>query len=136
LIVDTSALVAVLRGEDGWQPLVGALYSEQGVIPAPVIFEFHRVTSGEFNEPSQPALDLIEELLARRIEIAPLTAAEASMAARLNHKNGSGNMRGGTLNLLDLMVYAMSLERNAPILCTGRDYANAKAKIHPASRLI
>jgi ribonuclease VapC len=134
LIVDTSALVAVLRGEEGWEQLLAALYSEAGAIPAPVVFELHRVTSDQFNEPSKPAIELVEELLRRQIEIVPLTAAEAMLAAELNHKKGTGNMRGGSLNLLDLMVYAMSVKRKLPILCTGFDYANAEARIHPASR--
>ena len=45
-----------------------------------------------------------------------------------------GNSKGGKLNLLDLMVYAVAKRTGRPILCTGRDFASADADIHPASR--
>ena len=45
-----------------------------------------------------------------------------------------GNSKGGKLNLLDLMVYAVAKRTGRPILCTGRDFASTDADIHPASR--
>jgi uncharacterized protein with PIN domain len=134
LIIDTSALVAVARGEDGWERLAECMYRETGFIPTPVIFEFHRVTSERFNEPLPAALELLDHLSTRSIMVLALTIADADRAAELNRRYGTGNESGGSLNLLDLMVYAISEARNMPILCTGADFRAAKAKVHPASR--
>ena len=134
MIVDTSALVAVLRAEEGADAIIRALFSERGFIPAPVIFEFHRVTSERFNEPSRPALDLLAQVLAQDVGIIALTDAECDHAADLNQRLGSGNERGGKLNMLDLMVFAVAMVRGLPILCTGVDFLAANAPLHPASR--
>ena len=99
MIVDTSALVAVLRAEEGADAIIRALFSERGFIPAPVIFEFHRVTSERFNEPSRPALDLLSQVLAQDVGIIALTDAECDHAADLNQRLGSGNERGGKLKV-------------------------------------
>ena len=134
MIIDTSALVAVLRAEEGADEILRALFSAAGFIPAPVIFEFHRVTSERFNEPSRPALDLLSQILAKDIAIVALTVAECDHAAELNRRLGSGNEQGGKLNMLDLMVFAASMVRGLPILCTGVDFLAANAPLHPASR--
>lgn len=68
------------------------------------------------------------------LEIEPFTAEDAEIAGEANRAHGKGNGKGGTLNLLDLMVYAMARRLAEPILCTGRDFAATGIDIHPASR--
>ncbi len=60
---------------------------------------------------------------------------DAHLAEAANEAHGTGNHRGGTLNLLDLMVYGMAKRTGRPILCTGRDFAATGIAIHPASRI-
>ncbi|MEA3010219.1 MAG: ribonuclease VapC [Sphingomonadales bacterium] len=132
MIVDTSALVAVAQGEPGSERLKDAI-GDGGLIPAPVIVEYRRVISrGGARE--APASEAILAKLLVRLAVEPFTADDADIAAAANRAYGAGNGRGGTLNLLDLMVYATAKRMGLPILCTGRDFASTDALIHPASR--
>lgn len=134
MIVDTSALVAIAREEQGREKLRDALLLEDGQIPAPVLVEFARVTGGPCNIPRPDAVSLIELIQSEGAEILSFSGLDAEVAAAANARWGTGNGKGGTLNLLDLMVYAMAKRLDLPILCTGRDFAGTDAKIHPASR--
>lgn len=134
MIVDTSAVAAIVFRENGFETILAALYSEPGTIIAPVLFEFRRVTARPLNRPS-PAVDLlIEQLVGRRIAIGPFTVAAAEEAVAANARYGSRGGLGGPLNMLDLMVYGAAKTIGLPILCTGKDFASTDALIHPASR--
>lgn len=134
MIVDTSALIAVLFAEEGAEPLIGALAAETGVIPAPVLVEFHRVAARVHNVRDPDADALITHILSGAITIDAFDAAAAEHAVLANAEYGRGNGRGGMLNILDLMVYGMAKARGEPILCTGMDFAATDADLHPASR--
>jgi len=135
VIVDTSALVATRRHEPGYERILEALLSEAGIIPSPVLVEFARVTAGPGNVLGYDDAGLIDDLLAGAIRIEPLSVEAARAAVDATARYGTGNGRGGTLNMLDLMVYGVAVTSGRPILCTGRDFAATDAAIHPASRL-
>ena len=134
MIIDSSALVAVFRKEPETQPLLKCLFEERGIIPAPVAVEYHRVVTRRGSRPADAAETFLRELLAGEIMIGPFTPTDADLASAANAPHGSGNGLGGTLNLLDLMVYGMARRMDLPILCTGRDFAATGIAIHPASR--
>lgn len=134
MIVDTSALVAVVRVEKGRERILTALLEDEGIIPTPVIVEFERVTALEGNAPDPDARELLRLLFDGRIASAPFTAADALIAADANARHGTGNGRGGALNMLDLMVFGMAVRSDRPILCTGRDFGSTGIALHPASR--
>lgn len=134
MIVDTSALVAVLKSEEGWQALYNALCDEPGLIIAPVLVEFRLVTAQAGNTPSKSADDLLGRLSDYHITIIPFRVDTAYSAAAANQHFGKGNGLGGPLNMIDLMVYAVAKETGRPILCTGKDFSRTDAMIHPASR--
>jgi ribonuclease VapC len=137
LIVDTSALVAVIRNEDGAEQIIAALSRDtiNAHIPAPVLLELQRVVSGVGNRPHPNALALIDWLDKEGAQILPFSKAMANEAVAANERFGSGNGKGGPLNLLDLMVYSVAMTLDMPILCTGKDFVRTDAKIHPASRI-
>lgn len=134
MIVDTSALVAVARRENGHEPLLQALVRESGLIATPVVTEFRVVTSGQGNAADPDAEAILAELLKGWMRLEPYTSEDAEHAFAAVERYGRGNGRGGKLNLLDLMVYGMARRTRRPILCTGRDFAATDAAIHPASR--
>jgi ribonuclease VapC len=134
LIVDTSALVAIFKEEDGHVILSRALTHENGFLIAPALVEYFRVTAGFNNIPRPEAVELIEFLRSHRLAVIPFELEDAEVAAAANVIFGSGNGTGGKLNMLDLMVYAAGKVRQLPILCTGRDFSSTDALIHPASR--
>lgn len=135
MIIDTSALVAVANRERGRESIEQALLTEPGIIPAPVLVELARVTALRGNVVDPDTALMMNELLNEGISIEPFTLADARLAEAANVEHGTGNGRGGTLNLLDLMVYGMALRTRRPILCTGRDFAATGIALHPASRI-
>lgn len=134
MIVDTSALVAIARQEAEWETMSRAILASRALIPAFALVEYRRVMARAGNEPDPDAEALIAAYLRRGFRIEPFTAEDGEAACAANPLYGSGNGRGGRLNLLDLMVYGMARRLGLPILCTGRDFAATGISIHPASR--
>lgn len=134
MIIDTSALVAVARKEEQFESIFEAMFAEDAVIPSPVLVEFYRVTAFRGNRRDPNAVALISGLLAENVAVEDFSQNDAERAALANETFGSGNGRGGTLNMLDLMVYGIARRMNRPVLCTGRDFAATDIAIHPASR--
>lgn len=132
MIVDTSALVAVALREPHERALQAALLRYPGVIPAPVLVEFHRLAQGRLKRWRADAYITLDAALAAKIEVGSMLAEDALLAVEAIPRWGAGN--GGPLNLVDLMVYAVHRRTGMPILCTGRDFADTDAVLHPASR--
>ncbi len=134
MIVDTSALIAILYEEPGSDAMRRALLTEVAFIPAPVVLEFLRVASLESHRLGDLARQLLASLQSFGAEIVPFDAHHALIAQRANHDHGKGMGKGGKLNLLDLMVYAVAQQRGEPLLCTGNDFAATDLVLHKASR--
>jgi len=114
--------------------MLDAMLTSGGLIPAPVMVEFRRVTAGPGNVMHPEASLLLDQLWDAGLSIEPFTAEDAQIASLANERYGTGNRRGGRLNMLDLMVYAMARRTGRPILCTGTDFQSTDAAIHEASR--
>jgi len=135
LIVDTSALVAILIGEPDWERMRQAINESPSVIPASVVTELSLVTSRRLASFAEDAQILVQSFRQDGVEVAAFDYDHALLAHRARDRYGRGNGRGGTLNFGDLMVYALAKQRGEPLLCTGRDFAATDLVIHPASRL-
>ena len=134
MIVDTSALIAILTGEEGAGRLLDALETEPALLPAPARVEFLRVAGGARLQLGEIAGDLLAEWETGGLTTIPFDAGHARIAAQANARYGTGMGQGGLLNLLDLMVYAVAKERGEPLLCTGKDFAATDLELHVASR--
>lgn len=134
MIVDTSALIAALAGEEGSDAILQALIRTEGLMPAPALVEYRRVASRAPHLSDDRAEMFVSDLFARRLSVLALTPEHARVAAAANRIYGAGVAVRGTLNLLDLMVYACAKVERRPILCTGLDFTPTDAAIHPASR--
>jgi ribonuclease VapC len=135
VIVDSSALIAITSGEEGWQLLRAALFSEPALIPAPVLVEFNIVSSLGRNESNAAAQRFLSRTLSRgSVSVEPFTIEDSTLSVEAHRLYGRGNGRSGKLNILDIMVYCMAKRLDRPILCTGRDFASTDARIHLGSR--
>ncbi|QMW21807.1 type II toxin-antitoxin system VapC family toxin [Sandaracinobacteroides saxicola] len=134
MIVDTSALIAILLRETGAAALLDAIIAEGGLLPAPARVEYLRVASGSRVGLGREAALLLDHFGRLGLDTIPFTADHARIAGEANAQYGKGAGSGGALNLLDLMVYAVAKERSAPLLCTGNDFVTTDLVIHPASR--
>lgn len=130
MIIDTSALMALLMIETGWEEIVTAITDEDSFVPAPALTEFGLVAAGRGREAES------RELLARLIEdglaVIDFTEAHAALTWAAREDYGKGNGQGSALNLLDLMVYAVARERDEPLLCTGKNFPTTDLVLHPA----
>ena len=121
MVVDSSALVAILREEPGHEPfLQKALSSDRTVVGASVAFETAMVLSGRWHRDTRSTLrGLLRSIGA---EIVPFTEEhyEAAVSAFLRY--GRGRHPAG-LNFGDCMSYAFARVSGLPLLYTGDDFS-------------
>jgi ribonuclease VapC len=136
LIIDSSALVAIILGEPHSIELRDAIFgAPEAQLPATAITEIQLVIGGRGRSYLVAAEALFELLFAKGVEVAPFERRHAAITAVAREQYGKGNAKGGLLNFGDLMVYAVAKDRGEALLCTGRDFASTDIEIHPASRL-
>lgn len=117
MIVDSSALIAILKLEPDAEELASALRTAlHRRIPAPTLVEASIVAGS----PNQGALDeLVREA---QIEVLPFDAthARAARSAQLRYGRGSGSP--ARLNFGDCLVYAVARARDETLLFKGNDF--------------
>jgi ribonuclease VapC len=119
IVVDTSAIVAVLFGEDVDGELERRLIDNQCVMSAATRVELGIVIEAK-SGPSGTLL--LEELLGRAgIEVAPVDADLADDAIVAWRRFGKGRHRAG-LNLGDTYSYALAVRLGRPLLFVGEDF--------------
>ena len=135
MIVDTSALAAIVFDKPGASTLIDALLEETALLPAPALTEFQRVAALRGAGFAEIASDLMVRLFATGLDVIAYDRRHAAVAAVAGERYGKGNGRGGKLNLLDLIVYAVAQERDDALLFTGRDFAATDVRVHRACRI-
>ena len=129
MIVDSSALVAMLRGEAGADELARAIArAGGGSVPAPCYLETCMVMAGRKGPDSRPA---VEELLATLgLGIGPFTAEQSRAAVAAFLRYGKGRHAAG-LNFGDCMAYAAAKAEEAPLLFVGGDFGRTDVVAPP-----
>jgi ribonuclease VapC len=121
MIVDSSALIAVLRLEEGFERLVEAMLDADSVlVPAPCYLEVAMVIAGRKGPDSRPEIDALLGQL--RATVVAVGAREAHAAADAFLRYGKGRHPAG-LSFGDCMAYAVAQAAGAPLLFTGEDFA-------------
>lgn len=120
IVVDTSAIVAVLFGEPGASALVHRLLGEQCVMSAATRVELGIVIEAK---KGSAGTQLLEELLGRiGIEIVPVDADLAEQAMVAWRRFGKGRHPAG-LNFGDTFSYALARRMGQPLLFVGDDFS-------------
>jgi ribonuclease VapC len=121
IVVDTSAIVAVLRREAGENRLRTRLQStDAALISTANLLELQLVLAGR---PSQIAWRQVEIVL-EEYAIAPRVFDERQLgvAREAAVRFGKGRHKA-SLNFGDCFAYALAKVENVPLLCTGKDFA-------------
>jgi len=121
MVVDSSALVAILREEPGHEPfLQKALSSARTVVGASVAFETAMVLSGRWHRDARSTVHRLLRTIGA--EIVPFTEEhyEAAVSAFLRY--GKGRHPAG-LNFGDCMSYAFARISGLPLLYSGDDFS-------------
>jgi ribonuclease VapC len=121
LIVDSSAVIAVLRKEPERLALAEKLTRAQTVaIGAPTLFETGMVMVGRIGESG--LVSLTEFLERFGVEVIPFGDSHWRVALEAFVRFGKGRHRAA-LNLGDCMTYATALIEESPLLYVGDDFA-------------
>ena len=126
MVVDSSALVAILLGEPEGDALAVALAAaEMPVICAPNWLEAMMVTMARLGRPG--VLALAELLDAAGVQIEPADAGLAETAFDAWLRFGKGRHRAG-LNFGDCFAYALATRRGEALLFKGDDFAHTDVR--------
>ncbi len=121
MIVDTSAIVAVVFRERGWEALVTKLASDSALgIGAPTLVETGLVLTAKLGKAARSTLArLLQET---RLTIVPFTEDHWPVAVDAYARYGKGRHPAG-LNSGDCLTYAVARLARQPLLTVGGDFA-------------
>jgi ribonuclease VapC len=130
MVIDTSALVAIVLGEPSSAGLLAALdnattreLSSVSLLEASIVLRARR------GAPALPSLyKLVEEL---GCEVIPFDAAQAKAAIAAFGRFGKGLRHRAQLNFGDCAVYALAALRGEPVLSTGNDFRATDLMVVP-----
>jgi ribonuclease VapC len=132
LIVDTSAVVAVLFGEAGSDELAAHLEAALArLMPAAIRVELGIVIEGRLGPAGQDVVDRF--LRDVQMEIVPVDGDLADRAMSGWRRYGKGRHPAG-LNFGDCFTYALADRTGYPVLCVGNDFAATDVTVVRPSR--
>ena len=121
MVVDTSAVIAILFGEPETESYVRALADDsKKMISAFNALESAMVVEAKKGESGGRELDLL--LHRARIEIISLSSDQVELSLKAWRKYGKGNHPAG-LNIGDCCAYALAKYSGEPLLYKGNDFS-------------
>jgi len=129
MIVDASAIVAILLDEAGFEKYAAAISTMRPVrLSAAGYLEISIVIDGRRNPLLSRRLD---DLIASSfITIEPVTERQARVAREAYRDYGKGSGHAAGLNFGDCFAYALARDLGEPLLYKGADFA--ETDIRPA----
>lgn len=129
MVIDTSALIAILLGEREAEPFALAIAADpKRLISAFTAIETAIVIEAKKGESGGRELDLL--LHRARIGVVPVTAEQFEIARLAWRRYGKGRHPAG-LNIGDCCSYALAKSTGEPLLFKGDDFS--QTDIHVAS---
>lgn len=126
IVVDSSAIVAVLFDEPGADQIAQKLVSSECVMSAATRVELGIVIEAKAGAPATLLLEeLLERVELRLVAVDELTVRESILAWR---RFGKGRHRAA-LNFGDVFAYALAVQLGVPLLCVGDDFAHTDVEL-------
>jgi ribonuclease VapC len=123
VIIDTSALIAILRDEPEAASFAEAIrVAEVRRISAATYVEVGIVIDRAGDAVASRRLD--DLIAAMSITIEPVTADQARLAREAHRDFGRGTGHRARLNFGDCLVYALAADLREPVLFKGDDFAS------------
>ena len=123
MIVDSSALVAMLAEEPQWVQLRGALLSaETRAISAGTLLEVSIVVDRRGDATMSRRLDDLVASLC--IDVRDVTAEQAAIGRAAYRDYGKGSRHPAQLNFGDCFAYALARVTGEPLLFVGNDFTH------------
>lgn len=132
MILDTSAVVAIVTGEPGAAELEEAILAADAVrMSAATLVELNAVLGRRL---SPQAFRRVQRLLAVwQVEVVAFDAEHAEIASRGYADFGRGSAHPAKLNLGDCFAYGLAIARDEPLLFTGKDFTHTDVESATAS---
>ena len=123
IVVDTSALMAILLDEPEAERCIASLEAQADVLISAGTLAEALVVAGRRNL-GREMTSLVEDL---GFEIAAVTASGAAKVAEADARWGKG-VHAASLNFGDCFAYALARETGRPLLFVGDDFAQTDVK--------
>lgn len=131
MVIDTSAMVAILQGEPVARDFVYAISAdEERYMSVASWLECSIVLSARFG--SEGLRDFDHFVAKARIELVPVDEEQAQLARVAHRRFGKGQHAAG-LNFGDCFAYALAVATDERLLFTGDDFSLTDVLCHEAS---
>ena len=128
MIVDTSALIAIMRNESENDQFSDLIAETQPVrISAATLLETGIVIDGYQQFELSETLD--QFMRASSIMVEPVTEHLARLARQAYQRFGRGNGHPARLNFGDCFSYALAIDMNEPLLFKGNDFIHIDVRL-------
>lgn len=121
MIVDTSAIIAIIQEETGYERVLETLAHAEGTMMSAATFVELSAVVSRIPE----GRDMIRELLASfEISLTPFDDTQADIAADAYRRFGRGSGHPARLNLGDTYSYALARAHGTALLYIGDDFSH------------
>ena len=128
MVLDTSALLAILFAEPEADAMVRALASDpRRLVGDPTLVEASAVMRAKKGGAGEVALDGLLERLG--VETAPMSVAAARLARLGYSRFGKGVGDPAVLNYGDCLAYGVAMAEREPLLFKGDDFARTDVEV-------
>ena len=123
MIVDSSAIVAILRAEADTERLTKALFRAPNAVMSAASYLETSIVIDRSRDP-RPSRQFDLLLHEAGIEIVPVTVEQARIAREAYRDFGKGSGHPAGLNFGDCFAYALATDRGEPLLYKGDDFVH------------
>jgi ribonuclease VapC len=127
VVIDTSAVLAILWGEPDSSRLLDAIEADPALrISAASMVESGIVAQARHGDSGERELDSLTQRLA--IDVVPVTAEQADIARSAYRRYGKGR-HVASLNYGDCFSYALAALADEPLLCVGTNFSQTDVRV-------
>jgi ribonuclease VapC len=127
MVIDTSAMMAILMHEPAADRLVSAVEADRTrLVSAATVVEASLVLLGRYGEAGDPQLDRL--LRGIGADVVPVGEEQVELARDAALRFGRGR-HAAALNFGDCFSYALSVARGEPLLFVGDDFSQTDVEV-------
>ena len=120
MIIDTSAIIAILAAEPEAPSFIAKMSAEACLLSAGTLIELSAILTRRGIASEE---DLHRLLRVARISIEPVTSEQAWIGFDAYRRYGIGSQHSARLNFGDCFAYALAKATGEPLLFKGKDFA-------------
>lgn len=129
MIVDTSALIAILKLEDDYHDYRNALMNNPVASMSAASYLECAIVNDASKKHSNKN-DLLDDLIGTSgVSILPVTEMQARIARQAYRQYGKGSGHKAQLNFGDCFAYALAIDTDRPLLFKGDDFSKTDVKV-------